>query len=73
MNIAVCMTCKYRQPVCAGPCVCTVDGRDIGEHAREGNCYYDFFRTRAVESHLLRSGVPPQHPKHEPGGCGCAE
>lgn len=38
MNIAHCHTCPARQRPCYGPCACTLDGRDIQEHARDGFC-----------------------------------
>lgn len=37
-NLAICLVCPRRQTACNGPCACTVDGRDILEHARSGDC-----------------------------------
>lgn len=37
-NIGACHRCLYRQAGCAGPCVCTIDGRDIIDHATAGDC-----------------------------------
>jgi hypothetical protein len=36
--IAICHRCPNRQKDCAGPCVCTVDGEDIIEHAETRYC-----------------------------------
>lgn len=36
--IAICHTCKHRQRDCAGPCNCTLSGKDIIEHANEQHC-----------------------------------
>lgn len=38
LNIHVCHRCDLRQKECAGPCACTVDGRDIIEHVEAGDC-----------------------------------
>lgn len=71
-NIIVCQRCDYRAKTWTPPKLpCTVDGRDIIEHARQGDCFYDFFRTRALEAQLIEQGVPVQKPANEPGGCGC--
>ena len=37
-NIATCQTCPRRAKGCNGPCACTIDGRDIIEHARANYC-----------------------------------
>jgi hypothetical protein len=34
----LCARCPHSQRGCQGPCACTVDGRDILEHAAEGYC-----------------------------------
>lgn len=38
MNGHICIKCAFRQQVCRGPCACTVDGRDILDHAAKGDC-----------------------------------
>jgi hypothetical protein len=40
----VCHLCKDRKKNCNGPCACTVDGRDIIDHAKAGDCPKDYFR-----------------------------
>jgi len=37
-NIPICLACEYRKQSCNGPCPCTVDGRDIIDHAKSGDC-----------------------------------
>ncbi len=37
-NLAACHRCPRRQSACAGACLCTVDERDIIDHARVGDC-----------------------------------
>lgn len=54
MNLRICHKCQFRQRGCQGPCVCTVDGRDIIEHATSGQCPKGYF-----------DGVP-QIPLHQP-------
>jgi hypothetical protein len=41
--MSICHKCSYRQPACAGPCACTIDGRDIIDHARNGDCPKGYF------------------------------
>ncbi len=38
--LRICQTCPYKQRRCAEgqPCLCTADGVDIHEHARQGFC-----------------------------------
>ena len=43
MNVHLCMKCPHRQQVCGGPCPCTVDGRDILDHAKSGDCPKGYF------------------------------
>ena len=38
MLIAICHRCPHRQRPCKGPCACTIDGVDIIEHAKSGEC-----------------------------------
>ena len=37
-NLKTCVSCQNRQRQCQGPCACTVDGRDIKDHAKSGEC-----------------------------------
>lgn len=37
-RVTTCHLCPDRQTPCNGPCACTVDGRDILDHARKGDC-----------------------------------
>jgi hypothetical protein len=37
-NLTACHRCRRRQANCSGPCACLEDGRDIVEHAQEGDC-----------------------------------
>jgi hypothetical protein len=41
--IAICHRCPFSAKGCAGPCPCTIDGRDIIDHANAGNCPEDFY------------------------------
>jgi hypothetical protein len=43
MNIHLCQGCPHRQQRCAGPCPCTIDGRDILDHAAAGDCPKGYF------------------------------
>lgn len=36
--LQACGTCRYRGKPQGGRCACTVDGRDIREHAKSGEC-----------------------------------
>lgn len=66
-----CVNCPRRQKVCAGPCVCTIDGVDIKEHARQRQC---------PEGHFSQMGVIPEDwdprdyekDSRGTGGCNCA-
>lgn len=37
-NIKTCHACEFRQKTCSGKCPCTIDGRDIIDHARANDC-----------------------------------
>ena len=43
MNLATCHRCPNRGRPCVGPCLCTISGRDIVEHAKAGDCPLDRF------------------------------
>jgi len=38
MSILICHKCPHRHRPCAGPCPCTLDGRDIIDHAQANYC-----------------------------------
>lgn len=42
-NRSTCAACEKSQRPCAGPCACTVSGRDIREHQRAGECPLNLF------------------------------
>jgi hypothetical protein len=42
-RIGICHRCRHRQSRCAGPCACTVSGRDIIDHAEKGDCPNRYF------------------------------
>ena len=42
------MKCEFRQKECAGKCPCTLDGRDIIEHAESGDCPKQKFPSRGI-------------------------
>src|SRR4051812_38154953 len=53
--IQTCHRCKpwsqtQREGGCAGPCPCHFDGRDIVEHAKEGNCPAGFYPEGAADA-----------------------
>lgn len=37
-RLRVCHKCEHRHRPCRGPCPCLIDGKDIIEHARAGEC-----------------------------------
>lgn len=41
--LQICLRCDRRQRPCAGRCICTIGGRDIREHAGEGDCPLEKF------------------------------
>ena len=44
MNVvATCSRCPHSARNCRGPCACTVDGKDIREHAESGYCPKGYF------------------------------
>ena len=38
INLAMCAACKHGQSACHGPCACTLDGRQMWDHAKAGDC-----------------------------------
>lgn len=54
----VCQACEKRQPVCSGPCLCTVSGKDVFEHYRSGVCPLGKFTPEAIEA-AKASGPKP--------------
>jgi hypothetical protein len=42
-DISVCHRCEHRQKQCNGPCACTIDGKDIIEHAASIGCPKGYF------------------------------
>lgn len=49
-RIIVCHACPHRQRQCAGPCLCSLDGRDILNHARDGQCPEGRFAGSSAET-----------------------
>ena len=47
-TIAICHRCPSRQKKCAGPCVCTISGKDIIEHAAAWECPRELFPARGL-------------------------
>lgn len=72
-NLATCHRCPNRQPACAGPCPCTLSGRDIIDHARRGDCPAGKFSTPDVVQVHLPDGLAWNQDQHGNDGCGCAE
>jgi hypothetical protein len=76
--LATCHRCPDRQRNCHGPCACTLDGRDILEHARERYCpagRYQLGLGDTVAGVLHRTGIAPLYKKirskvtKKPCGC----
>lgn len=57
-NVVTCVRCPMRQKVCVGSCTCTVDGRDIKEHASAGECPQD----RYGKENAVRTPMPTAPP-----------
>jgi hypothetical protein len=58
--IIICHACEFRQQQCAGPCPCTVDGRDIIEHARAGDCPKGKYDRLPPATPSTYTSTPPQ-------------
>jgi hypothetical protein len=77
--IAICHRCPNRQKDCAGPCVCTIDGKDIITHAEARHCPRGYFRLGigdVVAAVLYQLGVHravAEWNRLTLRGCGCAK
>jgi hypothetical protein len=76
--IGTCHRCPDRQRPCDGPCACTIDGRDIRDHAAERYCpagRYQLGLGDKVAGVLHRTGIGPAYKKlrrkvtSKPCGC----
>jgi hypothetical protein len=54
----VCQKCDKRQRGCRGPCKCTVSGKDVREHQREGYCPLGLYTKEAIESSKAHQPKP---------------
>lgn len=70
-DIAACLGCPLRQAKCHGPCPCAVDGRDIIDHAKAGDCPKSRYMAQpeaVAEIVEVTATTPPVKVK----GCGCS-
>lgn len=59
--IAICHRCPHRQQTCAGACPCTIDGRDILDHATTGDCPKGYFENVAEMPPVLEPDLSCTH------------
>jgi hypothetical protein len=69
-NIHVCHRCPFRQEPCNGSCACTVDGRDIIDHAERGDCPHERFPQGYAQKPV--EIVQKAAELTEGNGCGCS-
>lgn len=76
-NIRACHACPLRQGTCAGPCPCTVDGRDIIDHAKAHDCPRGNYAARGLGDVVARvlsvTGVAGVVKAVAGKDCGCAK
>lgn len=58
-NIAICLACPFRGPA-DGACPCTIDGRDIKEHAEAGDCPKGFYGQAGTTTPAAAKASPPR-------------
>ena len=58
-NLAICNTCPFRQRICAdnAPCLCTADGTDVRDHAKEGHCPQGRYPLPKTTAETIANGV----------------
>jgi hypothetical protein len=64
--LTLCVRCEHRQRTCDGPCPCTLDGRDILDHARERYCpagRYQLGLGDTIAGVLHKTGIGPAYLK----------
>jgi hypothetical protein len=61
----ICGRCSNRMRPCAGPCPCTVDGRDVVEHVVKADCPLGFHRTEDGSERARGAAGPALTPEQQ--------